>query len=102
MRLADSLADWTAGNKSEIKTAIMAMTTSSSMSVNPERFFTIIMISATIASSVGVSIETESQCHGSIVGLAVSFVNKICEKEFEVVLLPKKKELSKLLFISTR
>ena len=36
-RRADSRADWTAGNKRAIKTPMMAMTTSSSMSVNPFR-----------------------------------------------------------------
>ena len=81
MRRADSLADCTAGKRSEIKTEIMAMTTSSSISVNPERFFTEIMISATIPSSVCISIETESQCHVNIVGLPASFVKEICEKE---------------------
>jgi hypothetical protein len=35
MRLAASRADCTAGSKSAIKTAMMAITTSNSMSVNP-------------------------------------------------------------------
>jgi hypothetical protein len=35
MRRAASRADWTAGNKSEIKTAMIAITTSSSIKVKP-------------------------------------------------------------------
>jgi hypothetical protein len=54
MRLADSRADWTAGSRSEIKTAIMAMTTRSSIRVNPERFFAVIMSRKTIPSSVSI------------------------------------------------
>jgi hypothetical protein len=37
MRRAASLAAWTAGSKSAIKTAMMAMTTSSSIRVKPTR-----------------------------------------------------------------
>src|SRR6516165_8421915 len=36
-RRAASRADWTAGNSSAIKTAMIAMTTSNSMSVKPAR-----------------------------------------------------------------
>ena len=38
MRRAASRAAWTAGSKRAIKTAMMAMTTSSSISVKPRRF----------------------------------------------------------------
>jgi hypothetical protein len=37
-RRAASRADWTAGKSSAIKTAMMAITTNSSIRVNPRRF----------------------------------------------------------------
>jgi hypothetical protein len=36
IRRADSRADWTAGNSNDTSTPMMAMTTSSSTSVNPD------------------------------------------------------------------
>src|SRR4051794_41156488 len=40
-RRAASRADWTAGSSKEMRTAMMAITTSSSISVNPRRFLMI-------------------------------------------------------------